>query len=221
MKSAVELNGNGYKISGSARSNSVVSMVSEVKASFSSKGKISDNRLVPANHNIKFKNGRKTRRLKMSFTPDGVDSIQAKPKIKYKSGAVPVEKSHLKEVLDPISSMLLPVKADEIGNGRKICNRTVPIFDGRARINLVFSYRYTGSANIKGFRGNTIICAARYQPIAGIRPHHRNIKFMKANRDMQVTLARIGDSNYYTMMGFRVRTSKGLASAAAYEFTTR
>ena len=58
-------------------------------------------------------------------------------------------------------------------------------------------------------------------PVSGIRPKKKNIKFMKANRDMHVTVARMGKSNYYTLIGFRVRTSKGIASASAYEFSTR
>lgn len=221
MRHAVELADDDYKISGSAKSNSVVSIISEVKASFASTGKITDDRLIPAAHNVKFKNGRKSKRLKIGFSQQGVRDIQARPRIKYKAGTVPLEKSHLKNVLDPASSLLIPVNTDDVGDGRKVCNRVLPIFDGRARVNLAFSYRSSGSANIKGFRGDTFTCAVRYQPVSGIRPHKRNIKFMKANRDMQVTVARMGESNFYTMIGFRVRTSKGVASGSAFEFSTQ
>ena len=221
MKHIVELSNDGYKIFGSAKANSVVSIVAKVKASFSSTGKILKNRLVPTTHSVKFNNGRKSGRIKMGFTPEGVREISAKPKIRYKKGTVPLEKSHLRNVLDPLSSLLFPVKQNEVGDGRKVCNRTLPIFDGRERMNLALSYKAKGSATIKGFRGDTFTCWVRYQPISGIRPHKKNIKFMKANRDMQVTVARMGDSNFYTLIGFRVRTSKGMASGSALEFSTR
>ena len=221
MKHIVELNNNDYKIFGSAKANSVVSVIAKVKANFSSTGKITNNRLVPATHDVKFKNGKKSGRLKLGFTPNGVQEIKAKPKIRYKKGTVPLEKSHLRNVLDPVSSLLFPVKQSEIGNGRQVCNRTLPIFDGRERMNLALYYKSKGSAKIKGFRGDTFTCGVRYQPISGIRPHKKNIKFMKANRDMQVTVARMGNSNFYTLIGFRVRTVKGMASGAAVEFSTR
>ena len=221
MKHIVELNNDGYKIFGSAKANSVVSVIAKVKASFSSTGKILKNRLVPTTHSVKFNNGKKSGRIKMGFTPDGVQEISAKPRIRYKKGTVPLEKAHLRNVLDPLSSLLFPVKRNEVGDGRKVCNRTLPIFDGRERMNLALSYKAKGSAKIKGFRGDTFTCGVRYQPISGIRPHKKNIKFMKANRDMQVTVARMGDSNFYTLIGFRVRTSKGMASGSALEFSTR
>jgi len=221
MTHAVELADDTYKISGSAKANSVVSLVAKVKASYSSRGRITNDRLIPTTHNVKLNSNGKSKRLKMGFSPTGVQDIQARPKIRYKFGTVPLEKSHLRNVLDPVSSLLFQVKAGDIGNGRKVCSRIVPIFDGRARLNLALSYKSKGSSKIKGFQGDTFTCAVRYQPVSGIRPHKKNIKFMKANRDMQVTMARMGNSNFYTLIGFRVRTSKGLASGSAYEFSTR
>ncbi len=221
MKHQVNLNGDSYRLSGSAKANSVVSIISDAKASFSSAGAIVGSRLIPAQHNLKYKSGKKSGRLKMGYSPNGVRSIEAKPKIKYKSGTVPLEKAHLRNVLDPVSSLLFPVRAEDVGNGRRVCNRIVPIFDGRSRINLVFSFKTASTARVEGFNGKTFTCSVRYQPVSGIRPHKKNIKFMKANRDMQVTLAQIGDSNIYTLFGFRVRTSKGMASGSAYEFFSR
>ncbi len=221
MKHLVKLNGDSYQFSGSAKANSVVSIISDAKASFSSVGQIAGSRLIPTQHNLKYRSGKKSGRLKMGYTPNGVRSIEAKPKIRYKSGTVPLEKAHLRNVLDPVSSLLFPVSVADIGNGRRVCNRIVPIFDGRARINLVFSYKAANSEKVAGFEGKTFTCSVRYQPVSGIRPHKKNIKFMKANRDMHVTLARIGDSNIYTLFGFRVRTSNGMASGSAYEFSSR
>ena len=42
--------------------------------------------------------------------------------------------------------------------------------------------------------------------------------FMKANRDMEVTLARVGDSTVSSLFSFRVLTDKGLATGSAYHF---
>ncbi|MEP1205771.1 MAG: DUF3108 domain-containing protein [Rhizobiaceae bacterium] len=221
MKHRISVQNDRYEIAGQAKSNAAVSIVAKIKANFSSTGTIAENRLVPSTHSVKVKNGKKSRRLNMGFTSNGVGEVRAKPRIKYKSGTVPLEKSHLRNVLDPVSSLLFAVKGEDVGDGRKVCNRTMPIFDGRARINLDFSYKSRKSVKIKGFQGHVFTCSVRYRPVSGIRPHKKQIKFMQANRDMQVTMARMGDSNLYTLFGFRVRTSKGLASGSAYEFSSR
>ena len=88
------------------------------------------------------------------------------------------------------------------GEVAKICNvasRTVSKWFDSGQLR---GYRIPGSKD-------------RRIPVANL------IKFMKANRDMQVTVARMGDSNFYTLIGFRVRTSKGMASGSALEFSTR
>jgi len=210
-----------YKVSGAVRSNGVVSVVAKTRASFGSSGSISGTNLKPKTHFVKYTTNKKSGNIKVSYSGGDVKKISATPKIKYKKGSVPVTAAHLRSVLDPVSSLIFPVKASQIGNGRSVCNRTLPIFDGKARINLVMSYKSTQKAKVKGFKGNTFTCAIRYKPVSGIRPARKNIKFMKANRDMQVTLARVGNSNVYALFGFKVRTSKGTASGTAYSFVSK
>ena len=138
MKSNVKISDDRYEISGGARSNSLVSIVSDAKAHFSSSGEITDNKLVTSDLNISYRAGKKSGHLKVGYDDGGVSRIEFKPKIKYKAGTIPVKKMHLQAVVDPVSSLLFPVKPADIGNGRKVCNRVLPVFDGRTRMNLVF-----------------------------------------------------------------------------------
>ena len=221
LKSYLTLTKDRYTISGGAKSNSLVSIVRNAKASFSSQGAISGTKLVPNNLSVSYKSGKKSGLLKVGYSEGDVASIESKPKIKYKPGTVPVKKSHMQEVLDPVSSLLFPVELGDIGNGRKVCNRVLPVFDGRTRMNLVLSHKSSKTARVKGFRGKVHTCSVRYQPVSGIRPKKKNIKFMKANRNMEVTMARVGNTNMYALFAFRVRTEKGTAAGKAYEFSTK
>ena len=221
VKSYTKISGDRYTIDGAARSNNLVSMITNAKAHFSSSGGIENNKLVPSNLKASYRAGKKKGELKMGYSNGKVASIEAKPKIKYKPGTVPVQKSHLQNVIDPVSSGLFPVKSSDIGNGRKVCDRVLPVFDGRSRMNLVFSYKKTSTARVKGFRGKVHTCSVRYQPVSGIRPKKKSVKFMKANRDMEVTMARVGKTNFYALFAFRVRTEKGMAAGKAYEFKVK
>ncbi len=140
------------------------------------------------------------------------------PKVRYGKTAVPVVASHLRDVLDPISSVMLPVKPTEINNGSAICNRTLPVFDGKNRMNLKLRYKSSKPRQVKGFSGPTFTCSVRYQPVAGHKPERKETKFMKANRDIEVTFARVGESNLYALFGFRIKTRAGRASGQANQF---
>ena len=69
------------------------------------------------------------------------------------------------------------------------CNRTIPIFDGAARFDMVLSYGETQSVEKPGYKGPVLVCNARYVPIAGHRSLRPSTKFMEDNKDMQVWLA--------------------------------
>ena len=218
VKQYLTVSGSKYTIQGGAKANRLVSLISNAKANYSSAGTVNGNRLVPSKLDVAW-TGRKSGKLSMGYDKDRVASIEAMPKIKYKSGTVPVKKEHLSKVLDPVSSLIFAVDQGDIGNGRKVCNRTLPIFDGRSRMNLSLSYKSSKRVRVKGFKGKVHTCAVRYQPVSGIRPAKKNIKFMKANRDMEVTMARVGNSNFYALFAFRVRTTQGIAKGSAYQFS--
>lgn len=218
MKNTIKVSATSYEISGKAKANSVVSLVANAKASFSSTGKITANRLIPIAQDIRYSSGKKKGRLKLAFSGGSVSDIHAKPKIKYKRGAIPVQASHLEQVVDPVSSLIFPVRPGEAGDGNRVCNRVLPVFDGRSRMNLVFAYKSSAAVSVEGFSGTTFTCSVRYQPVAGIRPKKKNIRFMKENRDMEVTMARIGDRDAYALFSFRVRTNDGMATGSAIRF---
>ena len=69
------------------------------------------------------------------------------------------------------------------------CNRTLPIFDGATRFDVVLSYGETRSVAKPGYSGPVLVCNARYTPIAGHRPDRPGVKFMEDNREMSVWLA--------------------------------
>jgi hypothetical protein len=221
VKYSIRFSGDQYAISGGARANSVISIVAGAKAQFNSAGTISGRRLIPDALSVSYRTGRKKGHLKITYSRDGVTKIEASPKIKYKPNTVPVKKIHLLKVLDPVSTVVFPVRTEDVGNGRRVCNRVLPVFDGRTRMNLIFTYKSTSSADVEGFKGTTFVCSVRYRPVSGIRPAKRNIKFMKANRDMEITMARVGNSNIYSLFAFRVRTQKGWATGTAYHFSVQ
>ena len=215
------VSGRNYSVSGSMKSNRLVSMIAGTRANYSSSGRINGAKLVPASQSLKYKSSRKKGAITLAFASGNVRSASVSPKKKTKKDTVPLDASHKRGVLDPVSALVFAVEESEIGNGRKICNRTLPVFDGTSRYNLKMSFASAATATAKGFKGDVFICNVRYQPIAGHRANRKNTNYMKGNRNMQITMARIGSTNTYGLFGFRVKTRNGTAVGRARTFATK
>lgn len=218
MKNSLRVNDTKYSLVGTMQTNAVVAIVANTKAQYSASGFFRDGQPVPSAQKINYRQKKKNGFIKIGFSNGNVVSQAANPKVKYKKGAVKVEDSHIRKVIDPISALVFPVAAGEAGKGRSVCNRTLPIFDGKNRMNLKFSYKSKAVGSADGFKGDVFTCAIRYQPIAGMRMGGKSTKFMKANRELEISLARVGQTNVYALFGFKVKTRRGTASGKAYTF---
>ena len=218
MKNSLRVDETKYSLVGTMKTNAVVAIVANAKAQYSAHGSFRGGKPVPSAQKINFRQKKKSGFVKIGFTNGNVVDRSVKPKIKYKRGTAELQDSHLKKVIDPISALVFPVAAGQAGNGKSVCNRTLPIFDGKNRMNLKFTYKSKAVRSADGFKGEVFTCAIRYQPIAGMRLGGKTTRFMKANRQLEISLARVGQTNVYALFSFRVKTRRGTASGKAYSF---
>jgi hypothetical protein len=69
------------------------------------------------------------------------------------------------------------------------CNRTLPIFDGRYRFNIVLSFRRIETISTDGYQGPALVCQARYVPVAGHHAEGTAVQQMSENRNIFVWVA--------------------------------
>ena len=101
------------------------------------------------------------------------------------------------------------------------CNRTLPIFDGAARFDVVLSYGETRQVEKPGYKGPVLVCNARYVPIAGHRALRPTTKFMQDNRDMSVWLAPVEGARLLVPLRIAVRTMVGMSVIEASRWAER
>jgi len=221
LKTTVVLSGNKYTVSGVAKSKGIASIIAKTTGNTSSSGIIDGRTLIPTVHNLNYVTGKKAGNASIGFSDEKVSEVKATPAIKYKPGSVEVTKDHLANVLDPLSALVFPVLSSQSENGSGICNRTVPVFDGKNRFDLKFTYQKKSKQRTKGFSGSVYTCSVRYQPIAGHRAASKGAAFMVANKKIEVSFARISGSNVYAMYAFKVPTRRGTVVGQASKFKVR
>ncbi|MGL4323748.1 MAG: DUF3108 domain-containing protein [Beijerinckiaceae bacterium] len=159
------------------------------------------------------------RTVRMSMAGGSVRGAEINPPVEAKPDRVPVTDAHKRGVLDPVSALIMP-QTVAAGMDASNCNRTLPIFDGAARYDIVLSYKGTKQVKTKGYEGPVLICSARYVPHAGHRAERKVTQFMANNRDMEAWLAPVNGTRVLMPYKIAVKTMVGTAVIEAANFST-
>ncbi|MFD0915070.1 DUF3108 domain-containing protein [Pseudahrensia aquimaris] len=221
MKNKIVINGTRYKIDGSARTNKAMAIIASSKGSMSASGKISGTKVIPSSQNASFRRGKKKGETQLTFAGANVVKIAYSPKIKIKPDTIPLKDSHSKNVLDPVSALIFPVADGGKTNGKEVCNRSVPVFDGKVRMNLEFSYKGEGTDRPAGYNGPVYRCAVKYVPVAGHRKSNKGTNFLKTRKDIEVQMGRVGSTDVFSLVGFKVPTRFGMIEGNATKLALR
>ena len=94
------------------------------------------------------------------FKSGAVEKLVAQPPFPPLPKRIPLTENDLQRVVDPLNASFVVAHADD--SGLKICNRRLPIFDGRRRYDVALSFGRIEQITIPpGYRGAAIVCSAR------------------------------------------------------------
>jgi len=91
------------------------------------------------------------------------------------------------------------------------CERTIPVFDGAARFDIVLSHGGRREVSKPGYSGPALVCTARFKAVSGHRPNRDAVRFMEDNREMAVWLAPFPANESLVPLRIEVRTQIGMS----------
>lgn len=147
--------------------------------------------------------------VRMALAHGNVVQTEITPPLIDMQDRVPVTAAEKRGVIDPASALVMPVRAGAAPTDPANCDRTLPLFDGATRFNVVLSYAETREVQKPGYAGPVLVCNARYQAIAGHRPDRPGVKFMEDNREMSVWLAPVEGTRLLVPLRISVLTEIG------------
>ena len=156
------------------------------------KGAIKNGQIVPASYAVAMKWGKKFEDLEMKLANGGVKEVSINPPPIPHPDRVPVTDAHRKNAMDPMSGSLLRVPGDGDLMVPDTCKQHTPIFDGRMRYDLTFTYKRTEQVKVAGYQGPALVCSIYFAPLAGHVPDRQAIKYLMDQRDMETWLVPIG-----------------------------
>ena len=101
---------------------------------------------VPQNYTFRYATSEKREAVEIRFQQRMVQDIIINPPSHPGSRAVPITAADLQNVVDPLSAVVLLSQARPSRlTGGDVCNKRLPIFDGKVRYDLVLSPKGTRS----------------------------------------------------------------------------
>ena len=202
---------NGYSIGGNGAMAAFGKLVSDAKADVSAGGVVVGEAVKPTSFKMNALDDGKPNTVTLAMNKGTVSSQAVHPAQDKMDQRIKVEDAHRRNIVDPLSALVFPAPK---GIHPDSCNRTLKIYDGRERYDVVlrFKSKYQLKGSSKNYSGPVLVCSARYKAIAGHRPNRRTIKQMEANTSMEVELAQVSSTPYLIVYKASLNTPAGPVS---------
>lgn len=208
-----------YTLSAKANVSVLLGMAFDWKGATSSSGSVTAKGPIPANYNFKYETSDKAEQVELRFTNNSVSEVLLNPPKLPKPGRVPITQDHLKEVVDPLSAVILLSRLPGVKKGgADACDRKLPIFDGKMRYDLIFSYKGTRQLESDGgYRGPAYVCKVKFVAIAGHKPGRKE-DVISSSENIEVWLVPVPEAHLVVPYHISVPTPAGAASMTSERF---
>ncbi len=192
-----------YTISGSFNAAGIVDVFTDISAQTSVSGRLARNRMEARRYSLVYKSGRVVRTYDVRYQNGNVTETTLDPKPNGRPDTwIPVTDNDLKAVFDPITGLILP-------QSEALCPRTVPVYDGESRMDLVLAPKGTKKVKLDKVETEVVVCGIRYVPKSGYRKGRDDIEFMSKATSMEIWFAKNDILKVYAPVYARVPTRVG------------
>lgn len=166
----------------------LLSILISGRASVSTKGVVTDGSIAPTKFVAAIEREDEKVQFTMTFANGMAEDVSSRVPASGEK-RVPVTAADRSHVIDPLSAFLIVIPGDGNVLRKTACERTLPVFDGRRRFDLVLTFkRMDKVAGATGYGGPAVVCALRFKPIAGYRPDSRVVRYLTADRVIELWL---------------------------------
>jgi hypothetical protein len=174
--------------------------------------------LQPTSYTVTIAANHKTETIRIGLANGNIKDFSIDPQPPDDPSRIPVTDAHKRGVTDPMTASLVyvggtgdPVSADACANGSAI-------FDGRMRYDLSLEFKRIENIKVDGYQGQSVVCAIYFVPVAGYIPDRAAIKYLAAQRHMEIWLAPIAGTRVLVPYRLTIPTPLGTGKLEATRF---
>jgi hypothetical protein len=186
-------------------------LVSDARALLLGEGRIAGDRLLPASYDLETSEGEFETHVRMKMRAGAVTELLVIPRLSRHPDRIPLDLEHKRNVVDPVAAFLVVADTPGIGDGSRICRRTIKVFDGWQRYDVQLTYKQIREVDGSGdaYDGRVVVCTARYVPVAGHRMSLEATRYMADNKRLEVWYAPVSDRRLVVPYRILIGTAYG------------
>jgi hypothetical protein len=184
-------------------------------------GRVVNGAPVATNYSASTTTSKKTEAIHMVLANGNVKEYGIEPTPPVDADRIPVTDAHRRGVFDPMTGAMLRVPGTADPLSPEACRAGAAIFDGRMRYDLKLDFKRMETVKAeKGYRGPVVVCAVYFVPVAGYIPDRAVIKYLAAQRNIEIAFAPVAGTRILVPFWMKIPTPLGPAMLEATQFIT-
>nr|MBX2804833.1 DUF3108 domain-containing protein [Hyphomicrobiales bacterium] len=173
----------------------------------------------PDSYSFDYSTNEKRGNIDVAFNGNAVTQLDVTPPMRKSSRHVPITRTHMKGVVDPLSALVMLSKSGLDLSSRQVCSGRLPIFDGNARYDLRLSYKHSKPVvSGYGYRGKAYVCKVKFVPISGHKQGDEESEFAAKTNGIEVWMVPLKKAGIHVPHHIKIPTLAGTAYMTALEF---
>ena len=187
-----------------------------------SQGRIVNGALVATGYQASTTTSKKTENIHITLDKGNVKEFGIVPEPPVDPDRIVVTDAHRRGVWDPMTASMLRVPGTGDPVSPDACRNSAPVFDGRMRYDLKLDFKRMETVKAeKGYHGPVVVCAIYFTPISGYIPDRPVIRYLSAQRNIEIAFAPILGTRVLVPFRMKIPTPLGTAMLEATQFLTQ
>jgi hypothetical protein len=217
----IEISDDSFSAAASGGTSGLLRAFSGGSGTGAAQGRVVAGALVATNYSASTTTAKKKESIRMVLTSGYIKEFAIEPEPPVDADRLPVTDAHRRGVYDPMTGSMLRVP----GNGDPLtpeaCRVSAGIFDGRMRYDLKLDFKRMETVKAeKGYHGPVLVCAVYFTPVAGYIPDRPVIKYLAAQRGIEIAFAPVAGTRVLVPFWMKIPTPLGPAMLEATQFIT-
>lgn len=213
-----DLDSKEYSVKARATISLLAGILFEWQGDTASSGQVMARLPRPYAYSFGYRTSDKRETIDVKFSNNSVEEIAVNPPQRQVPSRIPVTRKHMRNVVDPLSAIVMLTNVGANKSGSEVCSRRLPIFDGKQRYDLKLSYKATKRVTADGYSGPAYICKVKFLPIAGHKLGDDDSNFAAKTEGMEVWMIPLAQAELYVPYYIYLPTPVGNATLTSSGF---
>lgn len=217
----IEISDDSFSAAASGGTSGLLRAFSGGSGTGAAQGRVVAGALVATNYSASTKTANKKEAIRMVLTSGYIKEFAIEPTPPVDADRLPVTDAHRRGVYDPMTGSMLRVPGNGDPMTPEACRVGAGIFDGRMRYDLKLDFKRMETVKAeKGYHGPVLVCAVYFTPVAGYIPDRPVIKYLAAQRGIEIAFAPVAGTRILVPFWMKIPTPLGPAMLEATQFIT-